>query len=154
IPLQPGYAGESSAKLVSTGVPWLRNEPQLSQLWISRNFSEDGSMAPVERAIFIAAEDGGEIETKAVDVHLAFPIAQTVHHHLAHVSLAKIQSVASSRIICVRGGWVGGRHVVAGAVKTFVAIDWSAMISFASVVVHDIQHDPNACLVKRLHHIL
>src|SRR6516164_2600125 len=154
VPLEPGYAGESAAELISAGVPRLRDQPYLAQLWISRNFSEDRSMSPVERSILIAAEDGSEIETEAIDMHLPFPITQTVHHHLAHVSPAEIEGVARPRIICVRVGWVGRRHVVAGAVKALIAVDWTAVISFASVVVHYIQYDADACLIKRFHHVL
>src|SRR5262249_31685991 len=126
----------------------------LAQLWITRNFSKDRSMSPVERSICISTEYRGEIKAEPVDVHLPFPIAQAVHHHLAHVSPAEIESVARPRIICVRVGWVGRCHVVAGAVKAFVTIDWTAVISFAGMVVNDIKHDPNACLVKRFHHVL
>src|SRR5215510_4194418 len=102
-------------------------------------------MSPVERSILIAAEDGSEIETETIDVHLLFPIAQAVHHHFAHVSPAEIESVARPRIICVRVGWVGRHHVIAGAVKTLIAVNWTAVIPFASVVVHHIQYDPEAC---------
>src|ERR1700722_1027466 len=111
-------------------------------------------MSPVERSILIAAEDGGEIEAEAVDVHLAFPTAQAVHHHLAHVPPAEVQGVAGTRVICVRVGWVRRHHVVAGAVEALIAVSWTTVISLAGVVVHHIQYDPDACLMKGLHHVL
>src|SRR5262249_37300286 len=146
IPLKPGYAGESAAELKGASVPRLRNEPQLTQLWIARNFSEDRSMAPVERSIRISTENRCEIKAKTVDVHLAFPIAQAVHHHLAHVPFAKIQRVAGARIICIRVGRVRGRHVIAGTIETLVAVNGTAVIPFAGVVVNHIKHDSNTCL--------
>src|ERR1700745_383639 len=154
VPLQPRYAGKSTAELISACVPWLRDQPQLAQLWISGNFSEDRSMSPVERSVRIAAEDRGEIEAEAISLHLTFPITQAVHHYLADMPPAEIQSIACPGIVCVRVGRVGRHHVVAGAVETLVAVDRAAMVSLAGVVVHDIQYDPDACLMKRFHHVL
>src|SRR6202040_2307991 len=48
IPLQPGYAGESAAELVSARVPWLCDQPQLAYLRICRNFGKNRGMPPVE----------------------------------------------------------------------------------------------------------
>src|SRR4029078_8320074 len=46
----------------------------------------------------------------------------------------------------------GRSHFIAGAVKALIAIDWTAVISFAGVVVDDIQDDSDARLMKRFHH--
>src|SRR5580704_2863001 len=107
-------------------------------------------MPPVERSIFTAAEDGGEIETEAINVHLAFPTAQAVHHYLANVPPTEVQGVAGSRVICIGVGWVRRHHVVAGAVEALIAVNGTALISLTGVVVHDIQYDPDTRLMKCL----
>src|SRR4029077_6721385 len=120
--------------------------------WIACNFSENWSMSPVKRSIFVSTEDRGEIKAEAVHVHGALPMTPAIHHHFAHVPSAEIQSIARSRIIRVRIGWVGGHHVVAGAVEALITVNWTAVIPFAGVVVYDIQHDPDACFMKSFHH--
>src|SRR5262249_9098752 len=102
IPLQPGKPGESLPELESAYIPRLGDQPHLAQLRVSRNLSEDRSVSPVKGSIRVAAEHRCQIKAESVDVHLLLPITQAVHHHLAHVSAAKIQRVARTRIICVR----------------------------------------------------
>src|SRR5215475_6954089 len=110
-------------------------------------------MSPVEKSICISTEDRGEIETEPVDVHLTLPITQAIHDHFAHMPSTKVQGVARPRIIRVRIGRIGGRHVIAGAVQALVAVDRTALISFAGMVVNNIEHDPNTGLVKSLYHV-
>src|SRR5882762_10568212 len=85
-------------------------------------------------------------------MHFVLPVPQAVHHHLAYVSFAEIQSVASAGVIGVRVHRVGGQHVIASGVETLVAVDRSLVIALASVVVDDIEHYPDASLVKGLYH--
>ena len=66
----------------------------------------------------------------------------------------EIEGVARARVIGVRVRRVGRHHVIAGGVKALVAIDGATVIPFAGVVVHDIQYNADAGLMKRLHHIL
>ena len=154
VPLEPSHAGKSAAELICAGVPRLSDQTEPAQLRIGGDLAEDRRVSPVERSVRIAAEHRRQIETESVDVHLVFPITQAVHHHLAHVSLAEIQRVPRTRVIRVRIRWIGRQHVVAGAVEALIAVDRASVVALAGVVVNNIKHDPDARLMKRLHHVL
>ncbi len=48
-----------------------------------------------------AGESGGEIEAKAVDVHVCNPITQRIHDHLQHLGILDIEGVAGAGVIHV-----------------------------------------------------
>src|SRR5882762_10009356 len=153
VPLQPGNAWESAAKLVSAGVPGFCDQMQSTQLRISGDFTEYGGVSPIERSIRIAAEHRRQIKAESVDMHFMLPVPQAVHHHFAYVSFTEIQSVARAGVIGVGVHRVGGQHVIASGVETLVAVDRSLVIALASVVVDDIEHDADTSLVKSLDHV-
>src|SRR5271165_4619140 len=153
VPLEPTRARKSATELKGTGVPWFRDETQPTEHRISGDFAEDGSMAPVERTIGIAAKHGSEIEAEPVDMHFLFPIAQAVHDHLAHVALAEIQGIARTGVIGIGVCRVGRQHVKAGAVEALEAVNGPPVVAFASVVVNDVEHHTDAGLMKSLDHI-
>src|SRR5206468_9484375 len=141
----PSQAWESATEWRSAGGPGLCDQVQLAQFRISRNFTEYGSVSPVERSVRIAAEYRRQIKAESVDMHFLFPITQAVHHHLAHVRLAEIQGVARPGVIGVRVSRVGGQHVIAGCIQTLEAVDRSSVVALAGVVVHDVEHYPDTC---------
>src|SRR6267378_4373183 len=153
VPLQPGNAWEAATKLISAGVPGFCDEMQLTQLWISGDFTEYGSVSPIEGPVRIAAEHRRQIKAESVDMHFMLPVPQAVHHHFAYVSFTEIQSVARAGVVGVGVHRVGGQHVIASGVETFVAVDRSLVIALASVVVDDIEHDADTSLVKSLDHV-
>jgi hypothetical protein len=43
--------------------------------------------------VWLARQDGGEVEAEAVDAHLAGPVAQAVGDHLQHARMAQVDRV-------------------------------------------------------------
>src|SRR5215813_4169691 len=67
--------------------------------------------------------------------------------------LAEIQGVASARVVGVRVGGIGGQHVISRAIKALEAVDGAPMITLARMVVDDVEHNPDASVMKSLHHV-
>src|SRR6266851_6909608 len=86
-------------------------------------------------------------------MHFMLPVTQAVHHDLADVSLTEIQGVARAGVIGVRVCGVGGQHVIARGVENLEAVDWSPVITLASMVVHHVENYPDTSLMKCLYHI-
>jgi hypothetical protein len=72
--------------------------------------------ALVEAALRVARQHRREVEAKAVDMHLAGPVAQAVHHQLQHARLAQVEAVAGAGPVLVEGAVVGAQVVVQGVV--------------------------------------
>ena len=66
---------ESATELISCCVPGFRDETYPAQLRISGELTEDGSVAPIQRAICVTAKHRSQIKAEPVDVHFFFPIS-------------------------------------------------------------------------------
>src|SRR5262249_47191041 len=119
VPLEPGHTWESPAELIGSRVPRFRNQTQAAQLRIGGDFAKNGGVSPVERAIRVTAEYRGQVEAESIDMHLLFPVAQAVHHHLAHMPLSEVQRVPGAGVVGVRAGWVAGDHVIPSGIQPF-----------------------------------
>ena len=104
--------------------------------------------------IELARQRRGEIETEAVDVHLAHPVAQRIHDQLQHVRVAHVQRVARARVVGVAARILFGRPVVRLVVESLEREHRSEVIAFARVVVDDVEDHFEVRRVQELHHTL
>ncbi|MNJ50316.1 hypothetical protein D3C77_455850 [compost metagenome] len=91
-----GPAGGEVAHLVAAGatVPGLGDQLDLAEQRVLATGHEE-AVTFIE-AFVIAPKDGGQVETKAVHVHLAGPVAQGVGDQLQHAGVAQVQGVAGA----------------------------------------------------------
>ena len=90
----------------------------------------------------VAAEDRGEVEAQAVDVHLRHPEAQAVENQFADDGMVAIDGVAAAgevEVIAVRP-----EHVIKLIVQAAKGIGSAAVVAFAGVVEDDIENDFDA----------
>src|SRR5208283_4103744 len=84
IPLAPCLAGEAAAQFVTGRVPCLGDQANVGIVSAACYLGNQWRVFQVDRAVDIAAEDGSEIESETVDMHLKHPETETVDYHLAH----------------------------------------------------------------------
>ena len=64
----------------------------------------------------IARKDRRKIEAEAIDVHLCYPVAQTIQDHPAHDRMIGLEGVAAAGVVGIARP-VGVEHVVGGVVQ-------------------------------------
>jgi hypothetical protein len=94
----------------------------------------------------------GEIEAEAVHVHRLHPVAEAVHDHAADDRMVGVQGVAGAGVVGVARA-VLLEDVVGGIVQAAEAQRRPTLITFRSVVEHDVEDDLDAGSVQRLHHV-
>ena len=105
-------------------------------------------------AVCLAAEADREIEAKAVDVHVADPMAQAVDHHLQNLRVIQVQAIAAAAVIDVMTRVVLHQAVVAGVIDAAKTQRGPALIAFGSVVVDDVEDHFDTGFMQRLDHRL
>ena len=103
-------------------------------------------------ALLVARQDRGEVETEAVDMHLADPISQAVDDQTADDRLISVQCVAATGEIGV-AGFVLRQGVIGVIRQSSKANGGAVLFAFCSVVVDDIEDDLDADAVQRLDHV-
>ena len=120
---------------------------------ISADRRQQGRIVHVDRAVAVAREHGSKIETESINVHLRYPIPQALDDHRAHRAVGAMQGVARARPICIDRGAFAIGQVIGAVVDSFEAVGRPRFISFAGVVVDDIQDHLDARCVQGLHEL-
>ena len=107
----------------------------------------------VEVSLAHPAEDAGQIEAEAVDVHVGDPGAQRVDDQPRRLGVGRVQAVAGPGEVEVVAR-VRHQPVVGGVVDAAEAEGRSGVVALAGVVVDDVQDHLEAGGVQRLHHAL
>ena len=99
-----------------------------------------------------ARQSGGQIEAKAVHVHLENPVTQTIHDQLQNPRMLHVQRVSGARIVHVVARIVRHKAVVGAVVDALERERWAKMIAFRRVVVDNIQNHFESRRVQGLDH--
>ncbi len=99
VPLRPERRKVAHLIAALADVPGLGNQLHLADDRILLDEIEKRRQA-IDLVQF-ARERRGQIETKAVDVHLDDPVAQAVHDELQHVGMPHVHRVAGARVVDV-----------------------------------------------------
>src|SRR5437764_15041127 len=103
-------------------------------------------------ALVIAREDGREIETKTIDMHVHHPIAQAVHHQLKDARVKQIKSVTRPSEIDIKARVLRMYAVVREVVDPAEAKRRTEMISFSRMIVDHVQNHLDACCMQLADH--
>ena len=114
----------------------------------SKNAASRSKVAP------LPGERGGEIETEAVDVHLADPVPQRVHDHAQARRVVGVDRVAGARGVHVTAGVVGHEPVVRRVVQPAEAQRRAQMAALRRVVEHHVEQHLQPGRMQRLDHRL
>ena len=109
--------------------------------------------AALVEAVGLAAQDGGEVEAEAVDVHLGDPVAQAVGHHLQHARMAQVHGVAGAGVVDVAAR-LRQQAVVRGVVDALERQRRPALVALRGVVVDHVEDDLEPRVVQMRHHLL
>ena len=158
VPFRP--AGRKTTDLVATGadVPRLGNHLHARQQRVLGDRTEERAVA-VEACV-ATAQHRRQVETKTIDMHLADPVAQAVHHHLQHPWLAQVERVAAASVVfvlrrvvgCVAAGVSAGVSVIARVVEPTEADRRPVFVAFGAVVVDHVEDHFDAVRVQPLDH--
>ena len=102
----------------------------------------------------LSGQGAGQIEPKAVDVHLGDPVAQAVHDELQHARMLHIGGVATAGEVHVVARILRREPVVGGVVDAAHRQRGAELIAFGGVVVDHVQNHFNAGRVQGGHHHL
>jgi hypothetical protein len=102
----------------------------------------------------LAGEGGGEVEAEAVDVHLEDPVAEAVHDQLEGPRMGHVERVAAPSVVHAVARAVRHQPVVGGVVDAAEGQGRPQVVALRRVVVHDVEDDLDARLVKGPDHRL
>src|SRR5438874_1119287 len=105
-------------------------------------------------ALVITREDGREIETKTIDMHVRHPIAQAVHHQLKDTRVKQIKSVTRPSEIDIKARILTIHAIVCKVVDPAEAKRRTEMISFSRMIVDHVQNHLDACCMQLADHRL
>ena len=154
VPLQPAVGEVAGLVAAGTDIPGLGDQlaviPEPSQHRVLANGREKRPL-PVETQV-AASQHRGEVETETVDMHLADPVAQAVHHQLQHAWLPDIEGVAAAAVVLIASTALGRQAVAAGVVQPAPAQRGTGLVAFGTVVEHHVEQHLDAGLVQAAHH--
>ena len=153
VPFRPAPPGREAPHLVEPGgVPGLGDQLGVGQDRIVGDAFDQRGIGQ-HRSVASPPQDGGEIETEAVDVHLGDPIMQTLQDQISHVGMVTVNGVAAAGIVVIHPG-----HRIDDVINRIVqpseGISRAALIPFAGVVEDDIQNHLDAGFVQGFDHLL
>ena len=142
IPLGPLVA-DKGAQLVLLHIPCLGDNLGRCQRRVGLNGPQDRWVG-YRFAILIAREHRGQVETEAVDMHFAHPVAQAIQDHAAHDGVVGIQGIACAGEIVIIMAVVLFEQVVSAVFDAFEGKGGPFFIPFASMIEDDVEDDLNA----------
>jgi hypothetical protein len=137
--------------LIGDGVPGLGDQADPSQFHRRHDIGECRRVKKIDRAICLSRKDGGEVETKTIDVHLKIPKNEAIDDHLSYVAIRTIQHIAPTRIVSIVMP-IGLDQVVGCVVDPPETEGWSGFISLRCLVVDPVYDDFNPSRMKGLNH--
>ena len=150
VPFQPAARKRADLVAARTNVPGLGNQLDLRQHRVLRHGGKKCTVGL--EAVVAPAKHGCQVEAKAIDMHVADPVAQAVHHQLQDARLADVQRVAAAAVIFESGGRVGRVPIVAGVVESAKAQAWAVSSRLGGVVEHHVQQHLDAMRMQGLDH--
>ena len=100
----------------------------------------------------VAAENGGEIEAKAIDMIFRSPVAETVENEVSPHRMVAIEGVATATEIEVVP--IGSEEIISFVVEPSEGNNRAGGIAFGGVVEDDIKDDLNPGRVEFLDQLL
>ncbi len=152
IPFRPQQWKTTHLITAVAHVPRLGNQFHIRQHRVLVDDVEKGGQ-PVD-GVQLPRQRRGQIETKAVDVHLQHPVAQTVHDQLKHLRVTDVERIAAAGEIHVVTGIVFNQPVISGIVHPAQTQSRPHLAALAGVVVDHVQDHLDAGLVQQLDHAL
>src|SRR5205814_10465689 len=96
-------------------------------------------------ALVIAREDGREIETKTIDMHVHHPIAQAIHHQLKDTRVKQIKNVTRPSEIDIKARMLTIHAVVRKIVDPAEAERKTEVSSFSRMNADRVQNHLDPC---------
>src|SRR5579885_3099152 len=113
---------------------------------------EDYRRIGYRRSGLVAGQNGCEIESESVDVHVNDPMAQSLQNYPAHHWMIGVQRVPGAGIVCV-AGVIGREQIIRAVLKAAKTEGGTQMVAFRRVVVDDIENHLDAGAMKRFDHV-
>ena len=151
VPFEPAFGEAAQLVAARPQVPGLGDELHALQRRVLQHGLEEGAIA-VETEV-ATAQHGRQVEAEAVDVHVLYPVAQAVQHHLQDARVADVHRVAAAAQVLVAVARAGSQPVPAGVVQAAPADRGPALVTLGGVVVDDIQQHLDAGRVQAAHHL-
>ncbi len=143
VPLGPAPRGGERAHLIKAGgIPRLGDDLAVRQDRVVDDALQEGRVAE-HAAVLGAAEDGGQVEAKAVDVHLHDPEPEAVENEVAHQGMVAVEGVAAAGVVAVIAPVVV-QHVVDRVVEAAEAERRPHVVALGGVVVDHVEDDLDA----------
>src|SRR5437667_6677171 len=138
VPFLPAIADKAADLIQAGGVPGLGDQLDIGEDRVGFDVPKDWRRR--HRAAFLVArQDRGEIITKAVDMHLAYPIAKAVDNQPTNDRLVRVQSIAAAGIIRVTG-FILGQDIIGFVCQASETNGRAVFIAFGSVIIDDVEN--------------
>ena len=99
----------------------------------------------------VAAEDGGEVESQPVDVHVRDPVLEAAEDDVADDGVVAVDRVAAAGEVQIPALFV--KQVEELVVEAAVAVGSAAVVPLAGVIEDDVEDHLDAGLVERSDHV-
>ena len=152
VPFRPAASGKVSHLVAAARVPRLGDDFCVCQNRVNR-YPVGQRRESVYLPPLVAAQNRGKVKPKAVDVHLLHPVAQAVDDKIHCVGLVAVEGVSAARIVHVIL-LVRRQNVVLVVLYSLEFKSIAALVSFAGVVVDNVQNNFDSGLVQFLDHLL
>ena len=143
VPFAPAERETSEVITVRAQIPRLGDQLDAREQRILTHGGEE---------VAIARQGGGEVETEAIDVHFAHPVAQRIHHQLQRTRVREVEGIAAAAEIFVVTGIVRAEAIVAGVVDAAEGNRRAVFVAFCRVVEHHVENDFQTGRMQRTHH--
>ncbi len=150
VPLRP-EGGEVPHLVPSFAhIPGLGDELDLGDDRILLDDVEEGR--ELVHLVELPGQSAGQVETKAVHMHLQDPVSEAVHDELENLGVAHVQGVAASGVVHVMPGILVHQPVVGGVVDALEGEGGAQVVPLAGVVVDHVEDDLDAGVVEAPDH--
>src|SRR5262245_2333471 len=149
VPFGPQNGKVSNLIAAFAQVPGFRDELHLRQHRVLM-YNVKESSQPIHR-MELPRQCGCQIEAKSIDMHVERPVTQAVHNQLQSMWVCHVQRIAASGVIHIVAAVVR-QTIVRGVIDSAKAQGGSELVSFAGVVVNNIDDDFDPLTMKGPYH--
>ena len=124
----------------------------MTQDRVGANRGQERVVGRRERAVRASAQNRGQIEAEAVDVHLLHPVAQALEDQRPGADAGTGQRVAAAGVVAVHRPRVVGHHVEGDVVDSAKAVGRPVRAGLGRVVVDDVEDNLDICRMQGADH--
>src|SRR5215469_13113635 len=105
------------------------------------------------KTVVFAPENGSEVETEPIHVHIGYPVTKTIGDHLQYARMAQVHRVTGAGVVDVKAGLVRKQPIVGSVVYSAKRKCRTTLVTFRGVVVNHIENDLESSIVKMCDHL-